>query len=88
MMINVEIVCPFCGAEHAVEVNLAQFEAWENGELIQNAMPTLSATEREQLISHLCPKCQAEVFGSDDEDEDEEPDWDEYHVPNMFELNP
>ena len=69
MRVNVEIVCPFCGAEHSVEVNLTQFEAWQNGELIQNAMPNLSATEREQLISHLCPKCQAEVFGSDDEDE-------------------
>ncbi len=69
MRVNVEIVCPFCGVEHSVEVNLAQFEAWQNGELIQNAIPNLSATEREQLISHLCPKCQAEVFDSDDEDE-------------------
>ena len=63
MRINVEMTCPFCGAEHSVEVNLAGFEAWQNGELIQRAMPNLSATEREQLISHICPKCQAEVFG-------------------------
>ena len=27
MRINVEITCPFCGANHAVEVNLAQYEA-------------------------------------------------------------
>ena len=63
MKINVEIICPFCGAEHGVEVDLAQFEAWQNGELIQRAMPDLTATEREQLISRMCPKCQAEVFG-------------------------
>ena len=63
MRMNVEIICPFCGAEHAVEVNLAQFEAWQNGELIQKAMPDLTPTEREQLISNLCPKCQAEMFG-------------------------
>ena len=63
MRMNVEITCPFCGAEHAVEVNLAQFEAWQNGELIQKAMPNLTSTEREQLISNLCPKCQAEMFG-------------------------
>lgn len=62
MRINVEMKCPFCGSDHAVEVNLAQFEAWENGELIQNAMPDLSAIEREQLISHICPKCQADFF--------------------------
>ena len=63
MRMNVEITCPFCGAEHAVEVNLAQFEAWQNGEFIQKAMPDLTPTEREQLISNLCPKCQAEMFG-------------------------
>lgn len=69
MIVTVEIVCPFCGAEHGVEVNLAQFERWQNGELIQHAMPNLSSTEREQLISGLCPKCQAEFFDSADEDE-------------------
>ena len=63
MRMNVEITCPFCGAEHAVEVNLAQFEAWQNGELIQKAMPDLTPTEREQLISNLCPKCQDKMFG-------------------------
>ena len=63
MMIDIEITCPFCGAEHTVEVDLAQFEAWQNGKLIQRAMPDLTATEREQLISGLCPKCQAKVFG-------------------------
>ena len=63
MRINIEIICPFCGAEHSVEVDSAQFEAWQNGELIQRAMPDLTPTEREQLISRMCPKCQAEVFG-------------------------
>ena len=62
MRINIEIICPFCGAEHSIEVDLAQFEAWQNGELIQRAMPDLTPTEREQLISRMCPKCQAEVF--------------------------
>ena len=64
MRIDVSIICPFCGEDHAVEVNLAQYEAWQNGELIQNAMPDLTPTEREQLISGLCPKCQAEMFGA------------------------
>ena len=63
MRIDVSIICPFCHEDHAVEVNLAQYEAWQNGELIQNAMPDLTPTEREQLISGLCPKCQAEMFG-------------------------
>ena len=63
MRFDVDLTCPLCGANHAVEVNLAQYEAWQSGELIQNAMPNLTSTEREQLISGLCPKCQAEMFG-------------------------
>lgn len=63
MRINIEIICPFCGAEHSVEADSAQFEAWQNGELIQRAMPDLTPTEREQLISRMCPRCQAKVFG-------------------------
>ena len=63
MRINIEITCPFCGADHTVDVDLAKFEAWQNGELIQNAMPDLTFTEREQLISGLCPKCQMKAFG-------------------------
>lgn len=61
--IDVEMTCPFCGAEHSVEASLAGFEAWQNGELIQRALPELSVTEREQLISRLCPSCQKEIFG-------------------------
>ena len=63
MRFNVDLTCPFCGKDHAVEVNLAGYIEWERGELIQNAMPDLTPTEREQLISGLCPKCQAEMFG-------------------------
>lgn len=63
MLITVQMRCPFCGEEHSVEVKLHEYERWESGELIQNAMPNLSATEREQLISGLCPQCQAKMFG-------------------------
>ena len=63
MRTNIAIVCSFCREVHVVEVKLAQYKAWQNGELIQNAMPDLTPTEREQLISGLCPKCQAEMFG-------------------------
>ena len=63
MRFDVDLTCPFCGKDHAVEVSLAGYIEWERGELIQNAMPDLTPTEREQLISGLCPKCQAEMFG-------------------------
>ena len=63
MRTNIVMTCTFCRKFHLVEVDLEQLEAWRNGELIQNAMPDLTLTEREQLISGLCPKCQAEIFG-------------------------
>ena len=62
-MLNLIITCPFCGKEHFVEVEESAFDAWQNGELIQRAMPNLTPTEREQLISHICPTCQVGIFG-------------------------
>ncbi len=76
MRIDVLISCVFCGKDHSVEVDLARYEMWQAGELIQKAMPNLSATEREQLISGICPKCQGSIFGGDDtEEEEEEPEF-------------
>ena len=62
----VSLYCPFCGADHEVEVNFEEYLAWESGECIQYAMPNHSATEREQLISHMCPACQAKCFGAEE----------------------
>ena len=62
-MMFVEIVCPFCGHKHYVFCSEIGYENWLNGELIQRALPELTPTEREQLISQICPSCQEEVFG-------------------------
>ena len=61
--ITLEIVCPICGKMSYVTVNVEDFIAWSSGELAQNAFPYLSATRREQLISGMCPGCQARIFG-------------------------
>ena len=63
MRFDVDLTCPLCGKDHTVEVSLTGYIEWKRGELIQNAMPDLTPTEREQLISGLCPKCQSEIFG-------------------------
>ena len=55
--------CPFCGKEHSVTTTEEQYAEYCGGELAQNAFADLSATEREQIISHLCPQCQKTVFG-------------------------
>jgi hypothetical protein len=38
---------------------------------VQDAFPTMSATDRESLISGLCADCQATFFAEDDEEVDD-----------------
>ena len=54
--------CPLCDEEHSVEVGIRELENYENGALAQVAFPNLSTTEREQIISHICPQCQKKIF--------------------------
>lgn len=42
----------------------AQLEAHQNGELVQDVFPTLSAEEREFLISGITPNEWNEMFGN------------------------
>lgn len=58
----ISIQCPFCHRGHEVEVNEMDYLDWEDGVLAQIAFPYLSSTEREQLISHMCPDCQHDFF--------------------------
>lgn len=63
-VLMIEIGCPFCGRVHYVAVDEDDFVSWQTGELVQKAFPYLNATERESLISGMCPDCQAEMFGN------------------------
>jgi hypothetical protein len=38
-----------------LDITVEQFENWQNGMLIQDAMPNLTADEREFLITGLLP---------------------------------
>lgn len=68
--------CPFCGRSYEVEVNYMDYLDWQDGELVQDAFPYLSANEREMLISDICPTCWDKMFGVEDEDDDIE-EWEE-----------
>ena len=56
---------------HAVDraLELAPRRRRQRGELIQEALPELSADQRELLISGTCPKCWDELFPPDEWDE-------------------
>ena len=53
--------------EYQVEmaVDVDDYTSWENGELIQTALPYLTADEREVLISGMCGPCFDNVWGEE-----------------------
>ena len=52
-----------------IDVTEAQLRSWQNGALIQNAMPNLSADEREFIMTGITPEEWDETF-CDGEDVD------------------
>ena len=83
--VKVSVTCPFCGKESFLTLSANDFNAWQNGELVQNAFPYLDANERELLVSGICPDCWDKMFSSDDSDEDWEEEWpDDYWLEVDF----
>lgn len=53
----VQVQCPICMEQAHVVVPLLGYLRWHEGELIQNALPSLNADDRERLITGICPSC-------------------------------
>ena len=83
------IICPICHETAVVKVNFEDYLAWNEGKLIQEAFPYLSANDRERVKTGICPSCWEKMF-SDDEEEDEEEDCDyeEYDYDFDFGYDP
>lgn len=80
MSFVVPTTCPFCGSKKDVVVDPIQYNMWRHhGFAIQNAMPQLSASDRERLVTGACDDCwdEMERAGKDQEDcscdQDDEP---------------
>ena len=56
--------CRVCKTEQTLFVNFQDMVEWKEGKYIQDAMPYLSAAERELLISGTCGPCFDEMFPS------------------------
>lgn len=72
---TIEVVtdkCFVCHEAGKVVVDEAGYNRWKAGEFIQNALPTLSADEREQLMTGTHGPCFDEVFPDEEDDEFEE----------------
>lgn len=54
---TIVVVCRLCRRHYDLLVNMGDVRSWMDGTYIQDAMPYLSAGERELLISHTCDDC-------------------------------
>ena len=59
------VQCVHCGDFAIITVNPMDYQSWQEGALIQDAMPYLSADEREMLISGTCDECWAAMYETD-----------------------
>ena len=55
-----------------IDVTIDQILAWEMGELIQNAMPHLSADDREFIKTGIDGEEFDQLFGDSEEEQEEE----------------
>ena len=62
--------CRYCQVDHIVMADQMDVANWENGALIQDALPYLSADDRELLISGTCGACYDKMFPPDSEYDD------------------
>ena len=60
-LITLVKTCPFCSNKHQIIVGknayIAGEEAYRNGAKIQDAFPSFTPSEREFLLTGICPKC-------------------------------
>ena len=61
----IEKESPFSGNKNVLDIDVTeeQIASWQGGELIQNAMPNLSADEREFIKTGITPEEWENVFG-------------------------
>tara|TARA_S200002703_G_scaffold96569_1_gene83427 strand:+ start:379 stop:579 length:201 start_codon:yes stop_codon:yes gene_type:complete len=60
-------VSPFSNKKTTLEIDVTarQIASWEKGELIQDAMPNLTADEREFIKMGITPDEWGDIFGVD-----------------------
>ena len=63
----IEVTCVRCKSKHTILVPTDGYKLWTSGQKhIQDALPGLSADERELLMSGICPICWDKLFGDDE----------------------
>ena len=60
--LTLELECKYCGYTDKVYVDEPDYNAWHNGEPIQDCFPHLTAGERELMLSGTCDTCWKKFF--------------------------
>lgn len=61
-MFIVDARCDTCMSVFELDVDFYDYMAWKGGTFVQDAMPYLTADERELLISNTCGDCWDNMF--------------------------
>ena len=75
---------PFTNTTNVMDINVTQeqYLAWLDGTLIQDAMPNISADEREFIMTGITPQEWDNAMGIDEEEDDGQPseqqEWEDY----------
>jgi hypothetical protein len=64
-MSEFSVQCWKCNGDHVIMADERDVCDWQDGELIQDALPYLTASEREMLISGTCDDCWQKMFPVD-----------------------
>ena len=64
--VTVIVGCIKCAEPQHITVGQADLDAGQSGTNIQNAMPYLSADDREILFSGICGECFDNMFGGEE----------------------
>lgn len=57
--------CVMCGKYGSVSMDRIEYERWKGGELLQYAAKSLSADEREQVLTGTHPLCWYQLIGDE-----------------------
>lgn len=66
--------CPWCGRIQEIAVRTEDLIRWDKGALIQDALPYLTKSQREALITGICDPCWDTLREPEDEGEDNKGD--------------
>lgn len=58
--------CLFCGKSGTIRASIEGLGLWKTGTFIQDALPELSAGDREQLMTGTHGECFDKAFGGDE----------------------